>query len=93
MENKKDINLGVYKVINISGSDINFYTPITPYTLFTSKVFAVKENEFPEEFKKFKKIYSISEAISFFCEVFDYSVVSVSYANNIYTITLKKEFK
>lgn len=88
---KNDINLlNLYKVISIPYS--SFYAPITAFDLFVNKNFIIKKEDFPEEFKHFKKLSNISEAVSFFCQVFNYSLVSVSTSSSgYYTISLKKE--
>jgi len=87
---KNDIDLNLYKVITISYSSL--YNAITPYDLFVNKHFIIKKKDFPEEYKDFKKISNISEAVSFFCQVFKYSLVSISAnSSGYYTISLKKE--
>lgn len=85
----KNINLDTYKVIFIGNNYL--YNPITPLELFVNKCCAVYISDFPEEYKKSPKINNLSEAISFFCEVFHYSLVSVSMMNSYYIVSLKKE--
>ena len=86
------INLELYKVINIYTSSL--YNPITPFELFVNKNYILTREEFPEECKHFKKISNISEAISFLCQVFNYSLISVTLnSNGYYTIAFKKDLK
>lgn len=85
----KNINLDTYKVIFIPNNYL--YNPITPYELFADKCRAVYTSDFPEEYKKSPKINNLGEAISFFCEVFHYSLVSVSMINSYYLVSFKKE--
>ncbi len=85
----KNINLDTYKVIVIPNNYL--YNPITPVELFADKCRAVYAFDFPEEYKKSPTINNISEAISFFCEVFHYSLVSVSMMNSYYIVSFKKE--
>ena len=85
----KNINLDTYKVIFIPNNYL--YNPITPYELFVDKCRAVYTSDFPEEYKKSPKINNLGEAISFFCEVFHYSLVSVSMINSYYLVSFKTE--
>ena len=84
-----NINLDTYKVIFIT--NYYLYNPITPLELFVNKCGTVSISDFPEEYKKSPKINNVSEAISFFCEVFHYSLVSVSMMNSYYIVSFKKE--
>ena len=85
----KNINLDTYKVIFIT--NYYLYNPITPFELFVNKCGAIHISDFPEEYKTSPKLNNISEAISFFCEVFHYSLVSVSMINSSYIVSFKKE--
>jgi len=85
----KNINLDTYKVIFIANNYL--YNPITPHELFVNKCGALYTSDFLEEYKKSPKIHNLSEAISFFCEVFHYSLVSVSMMNSYYLVSFKKE--
>lgn len=85
----KNIDLNTYKVIFISNNYL--YNPIPPYELFADKCRAVYTSDFPDEYKKSPKINNLGQAISFFCEVFHYSLVSVSMVNSSYIVSFKKE--
>ena len=84
-----NIDLNTYKVILIGVSYL--YNPITPHELFVNKCAALYTSDFPEEYIKSPKIHNLSEAISFFCKVFHYSLISVSMSNSYYLVSFKKE--
>ena len=85
-----DINLQAYKIISIYNQYL--YNGITPFELFTKKCYGViKPEDFPEKYKKHHKLQNISEVVSFFCEVFNYSLVSISLDSSYYLIAFKKE--